>query len=533
MEKDFQNFLSNVLQFFSSEFAVDVYGRIGKVVLFLAVAVALLWLLHKIFSFVYKRIHSGKIKFLRSISFRTHTLVTKAMVTSFVILFLRGFRFILTATIIYKIVILCLLQFPFMESLDVQTIASGIIFSIFIGIVSVSLIRGVQHLYAFTVQRIEQWRGTRIQSVKISSLEVFSEERIAGILRLGISLFRFLSIAFIVYFTITLIFDQFEITKFWSAVLVQYIFSPFSKIFSTFVEYLPSLFSILVIIFVTHYAIRLIRFVFTEIEKGTISLPGFHAEWIQPTFQIARFLIIIFAVIVIFPYLPGSNSPFFQGISVFLGLLFSLGSSSAISNIVAGVVITYMRPFKIGDKVKIADTVGNVVEKSLLVTRIRTVFNVDITIPNSMVLGSHIINYSSHAQESGLILHTAVTIGYDVPWRTIYKLLISAALKTEHVLVEPKPFVLQTSLNDYHITYEVHAYTKSPNGMAEIYSELHQNIQDAFNKAGVEIMSPAFTAVRNGNTITIPEEHRTKNYEPPAFEISLKQKKQFKQNRRS
>jgi len=282
---------------------------------------------------------------------------------------------------------------------------------------------------------------------------------------------------------------------------------------------MPNLFFIIVLIFVFNYIIKFVKFIFLEIDKGNLELPGFHKEWAIPTFKIARFLILVLATIIIFPYLPGSDSPFFQGISVFLGILFSLGSSSAVGNIVSGVVITYMRPFKIGDRVKIADTTGDIVEKTLLVTRIRTIKNVDITIPNAMVLGSHIINFSSSANDKGLILHTTVTIGYDVPWNKVHGLLISAANETEYILKDPKPFVLQTSLDDFYVSYELNAYTNEPGKMAGIYSQLHSKIQDKFNEAGVEIMSPHYGAMRDGNQTTIPENYLPKTYEPPAFKI--------------
>ncbi|CAG0940716.1 partial Miniconductance mechanosensitive channel MscM, partial [Candidatus Brocadiaceae bacterium] len=191
----------------------------------------------------------------------------------------------------------------------------------------------------------------------------------------------------------------------------------------------------------------------------------------------------------------------------------------AIANVVAGVVLTYMRPFKLGDRVKIADTMGDVIEKTLLVTRVRTPKNVDITVPNAMVLGSHIINYSSSAIEKGLILHSTVTIGYDVPWKQVHDLLITAALRTEGVLKDPKPFVLQTSLQDYYPAYEVNAYTHQANSMAGVYSDLHANIQDVFNEAGVEIMSPAYSAVRDGNQSTIPQDYLPKEYQAPSFKI--------------
>lgn len=179
-----------------------------------------------------------------------------------------------------------------------------------------------------------------------------------------------------------------------------------------------------------------------------------------------------------------------------------------------------MRAYHIGDRIKVGDAVGDVVEKNLLITRLRTIKNVDVTIPNSLLLSSHVLNYSSSAQEYGLILNTSVTIGYDTPWRQVHELLISAARRTEHVLELPEPFILQTALNDFYVTYELNAYTDKPNRMANLYSQLHQNIQDAFNEAGVEIMSPHYSQLRDGNTVTVPEQFRPAGYVPPSFRVS-------------
>jgi small-conductance mechanosensitive channel len=282
---------------------------------------------------------------------------------------------------------------------------------------------------------------------------------------------------------------------------------------------LPNLFFLAAIVVVAYYVTRFVKFLFIQVARGALTLPGFYPDWAMPTYKIARFLIAAFTLVVAFPYLPGSSSPAFQGVSIFFGLLFSLGSSSAIGNIVAGVVLTYTRAFQLGDRVKVGDTVGDVIEKTLLVTRIRTIKNVEIAIPNAMVLSSHIINFSSSAKEEGLILNTTVTIGYDAPWRTVHQLLMDAALATENVLQEPKPFVLQTALNDFYVSYEINAYTDRPSAMAGTYSQLHQNIQDAFNKAGVEIMSPHYSALRDGNQPAVPEEDLPRNYSAPGFRL--------------
>jgi small-conductance mechanosensitive channel len=239
----------------------------------------------------------------------------------------------------------------------------------------------------------------------------------------------------------------------------------------------------------------------------------------MPTYKIARLLIIAFTLVVAFPYLPGSKSPAFQGISIYFGILLSLGLSSAIANVVAGTVLTYTRAFLLGDRVKIGDTVRDIVENTLLVTLIRTIKNVDIAIPNGMVLSSHIVNFSSAAKQVGLILHTSVTIGYDSPWRKVHELLISAAESTASILPEPKSFVLQTTLDEFYVSYEINAYTDQPNRTAQIYWELHHHIQDKFYEAGVEIMSPHYFGVRDGNHVAFPTEHVPQNYVAPAFRI--------------
>lgn len=337
---------------------------------------------------------------------------------------------------------------------------------------------------------VRQSRGRHIKGVRIRSVEFLTAQRIEESLIAFLGVVRVVLTLLILYIYIPLVFSYFPWTANFTPQLFGYIFSPIQKIGHTFVDFLPNVFLIVFCFFVTRYLLHFIRVFFNEIDRGRLKFENFHSDWAIPTYKLVRVLVIVFALIVIFPYLPGSGSPAFQGVSVFFGILLSLGSSSSIGNVVSGVVLVYMRPFAIGDRVKIADTVGDVVDRNLLVTRIRTIKNVDVTIPNAMILGSHMINYSSSAPASGLILHTTASIGYDVPWRQVQDLLVKAALATEHVLAEPKPFVLQTKLEDSYITYELNAYTNQPNRMATIYSDLHARIQDTFKEARIELMSP-------------------------------------------
>lgn len=371
-------------------------------------------------------------------------------------------------------------------------------------VILIFLLSFISKLFPSVVQTIQNWSLKFIPSIRIKSYELLPASRLVDLTVLAVRSLRVGITLLLLYLYIPLVFSFFPYTSGWADKIFGYVANPLKNIAKVVVDFIPNLFFIGVIVILTSYVLKFLKFIFSEIERGSITFSGFHQEWASPTYKLIRFLVFAFALVIIFPYLPGSGSPAFQGVSVFLGVLLSFGSSSAISNIVAGVVLTYMRPFKVGDRVKIADTVGNVVEKSLLVTRVRTNKNVDVTIPSSMVLGSHLVNYSSSAQEHGLILHSTVTIGYDIDWRTVHELLVKSASSIEHVKSEPKPFVLQTSLDDFYVSYEINAYTDRPNLMPALYSELHKNIQESFKEAGVEIMSPHFSAIRDGSQVNIP-----------------------------
>ncbi|MGA7826241.1 MAG: mechanosensitive ion channel family protein [Geobacteraceae bacterium] len=402
---------------------------------------------------------------------------------------------------------------------SIRSIVIGALYALLASAVLAFILLAITRLFPKLVAKIRSYQGTKIRTIRVQSLELIHEDRIVAFLITMAKIFRILLILILLYIYIPLVFSFFPWTRGYSEILIEYFLLPLHKIWTAFSSYLPNIFYIAIIIAITHFANKFCRFFFTQLEKKTIIIPGFFPEWSDASFKIVRFMIIAFAVVVAFPYLPGADSPAFKGISVFLGVLFSLGSTSAVANVVAGVILTYMRPFKLGDRVKIADTVGDVVEKTLLVTRIRTIKNVDITIPNAMVLGSHIVNYSSSAKDYGLILHTSVTIGYDVPWRTIHLLLVDAAKATENILELPAPFVFQTSLDDFYVSYELNAYTEKPSVMAKTYSDLHQNIQEKFNEAGVEIMSPHYAQIRDGNRTAIPREYLPAGYEPEGIRI--------------
>jgi small-conductance mechanosensitive channel len=363
-------------------------------------------------------------------------------------------------------------------------------------------------------------RGSKVKGVSLKNVELLSPAQQLGLYMAVIRALEVLAYLCILYLCLPLLFAVIPSTREWAGKPIEWILSPLKSILFGILEFLPDLFKIMVIFAFTRVAVGLARKIFQAIERGALALDGFYADWARPTFNIVRLLAYVLMFIAIFPLLPGSDSPVFRGVSVFLGILFSLGSTSAIANLVAGLVITYMRPFRVGDRVKLGDVTGDVVEKSMLVTRLRTIKNEDITIPNSAVLNSHTINYSSSSGDLGLILNTTVTIGYDAPWRKVHELLIDAALATDGVIKEPKPFVHQTSLDDFYASYQVNAYTRRPAAMAAIYSELHQHIQDRFHAAGIEIMSPHYSALRDGHAAAIPPQKEGVVPPPGAFRVT-------------
>lgn len=363
---------------------------------------------------------------------------------------------------------------------------------------------GTNWLFRKVKLRIMRLEKTRLKSISIQDYELLDKRKQVQLLVFLASMVRYLFMFLQLLLSVPLVFSVFPPTKNLAYQLLSYIWNPVKGIITGVLSYIPNLFTIFVICLAIKYLVRMFHYLAKEIQEEKLKLSGFYPDWAMPTYHIVRFLLYAFMIAMIYPYLPGANSGVFQGISVFVGLIVSLGSSTVIGNIIAGLVITYMRPFKIGDRIKLNDTTGNVVEKTPLVTRIRTPKNEVVTIPNSFVMSSHTVNFSQSAREYGLIIHSEVSIGYDVPWRTVNRLLIEAALNTPGVVDDPRPFVLSTSLSDWYPVYQVNAYIKDADRLSQIYSDLHQNIQDRFNEEGVEIMSPHYMAVRDGNASTIP-----------------------------
>jgi small-conductance mechanosensitive channel len=332
----------------------------------------------------------------------------------------------------------------------------------------------------------------RIDSVENISFSLIRANQIWKTYHLAVKIVRIVIIVLFVAAGINYILGLFPWTNNVATYILNLVLNPFRSLGKGLLLFLPDLAFLIVIYLVTRYLLKLSRLLFTGIHQGGITIKNFDPDWAMPTFRIVRILVIVFAVVIAYPYIPGSESNAFKGISVFIGVLFSLGSSSFISNLIAGYSMTYRRAFKKGDRILVGDQVGFVDEQELLVTRLRSVKNEEVIIPNSILLNSNITNFSAKARELGLILHTTVGIGYETPWRLVDAMLKEAAGRTEGLLKEPPPFVLKLSLGDFAVTYEINAYCNDVSRMHLCYTALHQHILDVFNENNVQIMTPAY-----------------------------------------
>lgn len=375
------------------------------------------------------------------------------------------------------------------------------------------------------VHPIKNWlmvnRKKYIRPLRYRNTEIVDAHKMLEVAYSILNIVKWVLVFSILYTGSFFIFSIFPNTKDISNQLINWIINPIRDIHQGVVNFIPNLITIVVIFTAFRIFIRFIQYLSNQVTNKKIILGNFPHDWARPTFNILRFLLYALMFIIIFPFLPGSDSPAFQGVSVFLGLLISLGSTSTISNIISGIVITYMRPFSLNEKVKVGEIIGTVVSKNLLVTKLRTIKNEDITIPNSNLLTGHILNFSSACENIGLIVHTTVTIGYDVPWRKVHEALTDAILLVPAIEKNPPPFVFQTDLDDFYVAYQINAYTRDDTNLPLMHSLIHQSIQDVCNERGIEIMSPHYRNVRDGNMTTIPENYLDKNYQAPPFHIHV------------
>jgi len=340
------------------------------------------------------------------------------------------------------------------------------------------------------------------------------ELRAAGVARFLVTL-----VVLLIYLQV--VFSFVPMTRGFALTVLEYVIEPLRRLWLGLLREVGNIITIVVLVTLTRYALKGLRWALYEAAANRVTIPGIANEWGIPLYKILRIVVIALSAVMIYPYVPGSDTEAFKGLSLFAGALFTLGATGTVGNFIGGLVAIFVGAFRIGDMVKLGDTLGVVTETTMTLTRIRTPLNEMVSVPNIAILNGQLINYSTMARTDGVILTTSVTIGYDAPWRTVHGLLVAAASRTAGVEKTPAPFVLQTSLDDFYVSYQLNVHTKDPVHMRNIYGELHENIQDAFNAAGVEIMSAHYASVRDGNTVTIPEAHRPKGYAAPRFGLRI------------
>lgn len=393
------------------------------------------------------------------------------------------------------------------HSLSRLLTSTGIAVAVVLGVVLI--IVGLRKSFNLLKLRMIKSKKKRFNGIVVRGYQLVSPAQEIKFIWLVTGLIRWLLILTIIYLALPILFNLFPSTKGYAPILIGYFLSPLKKVALAMIDYFPDFVTIVVVYFIFHYALKMIKYFAQELENRSLVITGFYPDWAMPTYHILRVLLLAFFFVVIFPYLPGSQSPIFQGISVFIGVLFTFSSAGALGNIVAGLMLTYMRSFVIGDRVRFGDITGDIVEKSLLVTRIRTPNNEVVSIPNSQIMGSHTINYSAESDLDGLIINTKIAMAYDVPWQTFHELAKAAVARTALLESQPEPFIFQSSLDDFYVTYQVNAYTKHPHRQAFIYSELHKHLMDVFHEAGIEMVSPKYHAVRDGSVRDMPEKYRS------------------------
>ncbi len=362
---------------------------------------------------------------------------------------------------------------------------------------AVLIVWGINRFFGFVKTIFITPKNRFLNGIKIRNYELLKKEHILSFVSKALSLLKILLLLIVLFTVIPLAFSIFPSTQNWSEVIREWIWDPIKSIWISVLTYLPNLFTIIIILFIVRYVLRLMRFFALEIERGALTIKGFYPEWAKTTYNLARFMFSVMALVIIFPYLPGSDSDAFKGISVLLGILISIGSSSAVANAVAGLVITYMRPFQPGDWIKTGEVTGIVIEKNALVTRLKTINNEDVSVPNSSILSGATINYSSMGRTSGLVITAKIKVRYDYSHNLIEELLLQAAGKTKDISEKPYPYVFQLSLEEVNAVYELNAFTFAPENMYFIKSDLIKNIQNVFRQAKIEIQSTQYVEIKS------------------------------------
>ena len=397
------------------------------------------------------------------------------------------------------------------ESRRAETFLRGTAYTVAATVVLMLLLAGIRRSHRWLRTHLAEVVGPRLKTLAIGGFT----QHIEGIILflkgfVGFATWALAALFLYLWLDFSLL--QFPYTRPWGEHLHDYLTSGIKAIAITIVDFIPGLVIVAVIFFITRFLSRLMRLFFEAVESGRVTVPGLYAETAQPTRKIITVILWLFALVMMYPYLPGSDSDAFKGVSVFVGLLLSIGSAGTVNQAVSGLMLMYSRALRVGDFVQIGETMGTVVALGMFSTRIRTNLGEIVSLPNAVIVGTTTKNYSREEETGGVLLSTTVTIGYNAPWRQIHAMLIEAANRTAGLLKDPQPRVMQRSLSDFYVEYMLAARIAEPNRRMAVLDELHRNVQDVFNEYGVQIMSPHYET-DPAEKVWVPKENW---YEAPA-----------------
>lgn len=357
-------------------------------------------------------------------------------------------------------------------------------------VVSYLFFKNRRRLVMFFARRIEK----RFATVEEATQSFVRGKAIAAIFGYVLNVLMWAGYLVLFYYYLSVVLLAFAETRPFAEILLRFVSDPLINVAVGFVGYLPNLITLVIIVIMTRFGLSGIKLFFDNVEKGVFQLGDFEPHWISPTHFLVKILVILIAVVFAYPYIPGSDSRAFQGLTILAGVMLSLGSNTVISNMMAGLFVIYRRSTNLGDRVQVGDRIGDVVEIKLMETLIKSIKNEMISIPNAQLLNSEVVNYSRTIDGRGLLVHTTVGIGYEEPPKKVEAMLIEAARRTKDLKNSPKPFVLWAQLADYAINYEINAYTSRGASLPKIKSDLHENITEVFNENGTQIMTPSYIA---------------------------------------
>ena len=337
----------------------------------------------------------------------------------------------------------------------------------------------------------------RMKPLVIKGYELMNIHQVKRILLFLTRVLQVFLVLLQLFISLPLLFSIFPETEKFTWNMINYVWSPLRDMVISIVRYFPNLVKIAVIVYVVRWVLKGLHHISDEIAVGHLKIDRFYQDWAQPTYHIIRIFVVAFTLVVIWPLLPGSESGVFKGVSIFVAALFSLGSTTTIGNLISGIIITYMRPFLVGDFVRIGDQEGEVVEKNAFITRLRDIKGNLVTVPNNSILSQQTVNYTAAARDGkGSIVHSTFTFTYHVPRETVEAYLLEGAARCKLLEKNPKPFVLYTALEDFYTQYEINGYTKETARLFAVYSELHRNIIDVFHEHNLDPTSSHFIKVQ-------------------------------------